>query len=446
VGGVPGAPPSLPSPPGTYYTARFAVIPRFVNRSMPQARFAPVPEQMDLIRANALEILSEDELVRKLERSAREGRPLQVKQGFDPTRPDLHIGHAVSLRQLRLFQDLGHHVVFVMGGYTAMIGDPTGRNELRPALTEEEVEANSRTYAEQMFKVLDPERTEIRNNADWLRPLQLKDVLELTSHYTVARMLERDDFQKRFREQRPISVVEFMYPLMQAYDSVVLRADVELGGSDQKFNLLVARAIQERYGQEAQVCLLMPLLRGTDGVQKMSKSYDNYVGLVDAPEEQYGRTMSIPDELLDEWYRLASGLRGAELQEALERATAEPYRAKRALAAAIVREYHGTEAAAQASERFDLVHRRREVPDDVPVVEVAADDPALAVEEGAVWLPRLLVRAGLAPSTSQAIRLIEQGAIMVEGSRVEERDRRLDAAGAYLLQKGKRHFAQIVFR
>jgi tyrosyl-tRNA synthetase len=410
------------------------------NRSFP-----PVPEQMDVIRENALEILSEEELVRKLERASREGRPLRVKQGFDPTRPDLHIGHAVSLRQLRLFQELGHDVVFVMGGYTALVGDPTGRNDLRPPLTEPEVEENSRTYAEQMFKVLDPQRTQIQNNAEWLKPLRLKDVLELTSHYTVARMLERDDFQKRFREQRPISVVEFMYPLMQAYDSVVLRADVELGGSDQKFNLLVARAIQERYGQEPQVCLLMPLLRGTDGVQKMSKSYDNYVGLTDPPEEQYGRTMSIPDELLGEWYRLASGLAGSALREALERVEQDPYVAKRELATRIVRQYHGEEAARQAAERFDLVHRRREVPEDVPEVNLSADDPELAVEAGRVWLPRLLVRAGLAPSTSQAVRLLEQGAISVDGAKVEDRNVHLPVPAEYLFQRGKRHFARVRF-
>jgi tyrosyl-tRNA synthetase len=412
---------------------------------MSKITFPAVNEQLDAIREHALEILSEEDLARKLERSLREGRPLRIKQGFDPTRPDLHIGHAVSLRQLRLFQELGHDVVFVMGGYTALIGDPTGRNDLRPALTEEEVEENSRTYAEQMFKVLDPTRTTIRNNAEWLRPLRLKDVLELTSHYTVARMLERDDFEKRFREQRPISVVEFMYPLMQAYDSVVLEADVELGGSDQRFNLLVARAIQERYGQEPQVCLLMPLLRGTDGVQKMSKSYDNYVGLVDSPAEQYGRTMSIPDALLEEWYRLASGLRGAALEEALERAQREPYPAKRALAASIVRQYHGEGAATEAAEHFDTVFRRREVPSEVPEISVAEADPELGVEAGRVWLPRLLVRAGLAPSTSQAARLIEQGAVSVNEEKVQDRNLHLAASGDYLLQRGKRHFARVRF-
>lgn len=413
---------------------------------MARRSFAPVAEQLDAIRANALDILSEDELARKLERSRREGRPLRIKQGFDPTRPDLHIGHAVSLRQLRLFQELGHEVTFVMGGYTALVGDPTGRSELRPALTEAEVEENSRTYAEQMFKVLDPERTRIRNNADWLEPLRLKDVLELTSHYTVARMLERDDFAQRYREQRPISIVEFMYPLMQAYDSVVLEADVELGGSDQRFNLLVARAIQERYGQEPQVCLLLPLLRGTDGSHKMSKSYDNYVGLTDPPEEQYGRTMSIPDTLLEEWYRLASGLTGADLAAAHEAARAEPYAAKRRLAALIVETYHGAAAAREAAGRFDTVHRRREVPDDVPELALDIADPELGAEAGGVALPRLLVRAGLAPSTSQATRLIEQGAVSVDGERVADRNARVTAPGEFLLQRGKRHFARVRLR
>jgi tyrosyl-tRNA synthetase len=286
--------------------------------TQPGVAFPPVNEQMDEIRRGTLEIVPEDELARKLERSLKSGKPLVVKQGFDPTRPDLHIGHAVSLRKLRTFQELGHDVVFVMGGYTAMIGDPSGRNETRPPLTEEEVEANSHTYTEQMFRVLDPARTRIENNAKWLKPLTLQDILKITSHYTVARMLERDDFEKRYEEGRPISIVEFLYPLMQAYDSVVLNADVELGGSDQKFNLLVARVLQPHWGQEPQVCLLMPLLRGTDGVHKMSKSLDNYVGISDAPDQQFGRTMSIPDDLLEEWYRLAGGLPSAELEQAVE--------------------------------------------------------------------------------------------------------------------------------
>ena len=408
--------------------------------------FPPVAEQLDLIRRGTLEILPEDALARKLERSLQTGQPLIVKQGFDPTRPDLHIGHAVSIRKLRDFQELGHQVVFVVGATTAMIGDPSGRNELRPPLTAEEVRENARTYEEQVFRILDPARTRVEFNSSWLAPMQLEDVLRLTAQYTVARMLEREDFARRYQQGTPISLVEFMYPLLQAYDSVALRADVELGGSDQTFNLLVARAIQERYGQEPQVCVIMPLLRGTDGVQKMSKSYDNYVGISQAPEEQYGRTMSIPDELLQEWYRLASGLSQNELDAALAGAEAAPYPAKRTLAARIVAQYHGEEAARQAAERFDLVHRQHGVPEDVPELTLTPSDHALAVEDGQVWLPRLLVRAELAPSNSQAVRLIEQGAVSVDEERVSSRDASLAAQGEYLLQRGKRHFVRVRFQ
>ena len=407
--------------------------------------FPPVAEQLDAIRQDALEIISEEELARKLERAEKTGVPLIVKQGFDPTRPDLHIGHAVSIRMLRTFQELGHQVVFVVGDYTALVGDPTGRSELRPQLSEEQVAENAKTYEEQVFKILDPAKTRVEFNSRWLRPLQLADLLKLTAQYTVARMLERDDFAKRYAEGRPISLVEFMYPLLQAYDSVALKADVELGGSDQKFNLLVARAIQERYGQEPQVCLLMPLLRGTDGVQKMSKSYDNYVGIADAPEEQYGRTMSIPDELLEEWTRLATGLRGEALEQALARATESPYAAKRALAARVVELYHGAEAAAAAAERFDLVHRQHGVPEDVPVHTFDAGDAALGAEGGEVKVVRLLVATGLAASSGEATRLVTQGAVSVDGEKVSDRDARVAAAGEYLLQRGKRHFARVRF-
>ncbi len=407
--------------------------------------FPPVSEQLEIIRRGALEIVPEEALARKLERAAREDRPLIVKQGFDPTRPDLHLGHAVSLRKLRDFQELGHQVVFVVGDYTAMIGDPSGRSELRPQLSQEEVEENARTYADQVFRVLDPERTRVEYNSRWLRPLKLEDLLRLTSQYTVARMLEREDFARRYQEQQPISLVEFMYPLLQAYDSVALQADVELGGSDQTFNLLVARAIQERYGQEPQVCLMMPLLVGTDGVQKMSKSYDNYVGIGDDPDQQYGRTMSIPDTLLPEWYRLTSGLGGEELEQALADVAENPYGAKRALAKLIIAQYYDDDAAEGAALRFDLIHRDHGVPDDVEVLRLRQDDPALGVEAGEVWVPRLLVRAGLAPSTSQAVRLLEQGAVSVDQEKVEGRDARIAARGEFLLQKGRRHFVRIRF-
>jgi tyrosyl-tRNA synthetase len=407
--------------------------------------FPPVAEQLEIIRRDAVEIVPEEELVRKLERSLRTDQPLRIKQGFDPTRPDLHIGHAVSLRKLREFQELGHEVIFVVGDYTAMVGDPTGRSELRPRLSQEEIAENARTYAEQVFRILDRERTRVEFNSRWLAPLHLEDILKLTANYTVARMLEREDFSRRYADGTPISLVEFMYPLLQAYDSVALRADVELGGVDQTFNLLVARSIQERYEQEPQVCLMMPLLRGTDGVHKMSKSYDNYVGLAQVPEEQYGRTMSIPDELLPEWYELASGLRGEELQAALRTVEAEPYRAKRELARRIVSRYHDESAADEAAARFDLVHRQRGVPDDIAVVELSGTDPALGVEGGRVWLARLLVRAELAPSTSQAVRLIEQGAVLLDGERVTEREATVAAKGEHVLQKGKRHFAKVSF-
>jgi tyrosyl-tRNA synthetase len=407
--------------------------------------FPPVREQLDAIRAAALEIQPEEALERKLERSRDTGTPLLVKQGFDPTRPDLHIGHAVSLGMLRIFQDLGHQVVFVVGDYTARVGDPSGRSDLRPQLGEEEIRENARTYQEQAFTMLDRERTRVVYNGEWLAPLRLEDLLRLTAQYTVARMLERDDFQKRFAENRPISLVEFMYPLMQAYDSVELKADVELGGSDQKFNLLVARTIQERYGQEPQVCVLLPLLRGTDGERKMSKSYDNYVGITDAPAEQYGRTMSIPDSLLEEWIELTSGLPAAEKEALQAKTAAEPYTAKRALARAIVARFHGAEAAGDAEARFDQVHRQKEIPDDIPEHTVAPSDEALQVEEGEVWLPRLLTRVGLASSNSEAVRMIRQGAVSVEGERVDDHERRLPARGEYLVQRGKRRFARVRF-
>lgn len=407
--------------------------------------FPPVKEQLDEIQRDTLEIVPIEDLERKLERSAKTGAPLVVKQGFDPTRPDLHIGHAVSLRKLRTFQELGHDVVFVMGGYTAMIGDPTGRNETRPPLTEDEVEANSRTYAEQMFKVLDPGRTRIENNAKWLKPLTLQDILKITSHYTVARMLERNDFHNRYTEGRPISIVEFMYPLMQAYDSVVLKADVELGGSDQKFNLLVARDLQPHWGQEPQVCLMMPLLRGTDGTAKMSKSYDNYVGIADAPDQQFGRTMSIPDDLLDEWYRMASGLRGDELSAALDAAKGDPYRAKRRLGALIAAQYHGADAARQAEEAFDALFKRHEIPDDIPEFELSPGDPDLGAQSGEVAVVKLLVRTGLVSSNGDGQRQIQQGAVSVDGEKVADRAARIPASGEVVLQRGKRHFARVRF-
>ena len=405
--------------------------------------FAPVKEQIDAIRGNAAEIIPEQDLERKLARSLKSGEPLRIKQGFDPTRPDLHIGHAVSIRQLQVFQELGHDVIFVVGDYTARIGDPSGRSETRPRLSPEEIESNARTYADQVGRILDVSRARIEYNSKWLAPLNLADILELTAHYTVARMLERDDFAKRYAEERPISVSELLYPLMQAYDSVALNADVELGGTDQRFNLLVGRTIQERYGQEPQVCLIMPLLRGTDGELKMSKSYDNYIGISEPPEEQYGKTMSIPDTLLHEWYDLASQLRGAELEAAK---TLDPYRAKRELAAIIVRTYHGVEASRLAEAHFDRVFKQHGTPDDVPITRVSLSNPLVRFNhEQGVWIPGLLVATGLATSNAEAVRLIEQGAVEVNDERVRDRQAYLSITGEPILRRGKRHFVKVQF-
>ena len=403
---------------------------------------------MDEIRRGVLEIIPEEDLVRKLERSARERKPLCIKQGFDPTRPDLHIGHAVSMRKLHAFQELGHDVVFVVGDYTGRVGDPSGRSETRPRLSPEEIDRNARTYADQAARILDVSRVRIEFNSRWLAPLDLAQILELTATYTVARMLERDDFAKRYAEGQPISMVEFLYPLMQAYDSVALHADVELGGTDQKFNLLVGRTVQERYGQEPQVCLIMPLLRGTDGEQKMSKSYDNYIGIVEPPEEQYGKTMSIPDALLEEWIRLALPMPAGAVDAAVARAREHPYEAKRELARRLVSTFHGEAAAAGAEAHFDRLFREGGVPDEIPTVEVSLTHPALRYDPAhGVWLAGLLAACGLAGSNSEATRLLDQGAVSVDDQRITDRTAVVPVRDGHspVLRRGKRHFARIRF-
>jgi tyrosyl-tRNA synthetase len=410
--------------------------------------FPSVNEQLDVMRRGTVEIVPEEDLARKVERSLRTARPLRVKQGFDPTRPDLHIGHSVSIRKLREFQELGHEVIFVVGDYTARVGDPSGRSETRPRLTPEEIAANAQTYADQVARLLDITKVRVEFNSQWLAPLTLAQFLELTATYTVARMLERDDFAHRYEQGRSISVLEFMYPLLQAYDSVALSADVELGGTDQKFNLLVGRTVQERYGQEAQVCVIMPLLRGTDGELKMSKSYGNYIGITDAPEEQYGRTMSIPDALLEEWLRLAVEPDAAAAEATLREARSDPYRAKRQLARRIVETYHGADAADRAAAHFDRVFRDQAVPDDVPERDLSLADPTLRHDpERGVWLTGLVVAAGLAPSNSEAGRLLEQGAVAVDEERINDKSAFIPAAAGQvrLLRRGKRHFVRVRF-
>lgn len=402
-----------------------------------------VERQMAVIRRGTAEIIPEEELAAKLERSLRTGRPLKVKLGLDPTAPDIHLGHTVVLHKLRQFQELGHQVIIIIGDFTGRIGDPTGRTETRKQLSEEEIEANAQTYREQIFKILDPERTQVTFNSQWLAPLTFKEVIELTSKYTVARMLEREDFARRFKEGLPISIHEFFYPLMQGYDSVALEADVEVGGTDQKFNLLMGRVLQREYGQEPQVALMLPILEGLDGVQKMSKSLGNYIGINEPPQEMYGKTMSIPDGLILRYFELVTPISLEELaaiREGLASGSLHPRDAKMRLAREIVAFYHGAEAAQLAEEEFRRVFQQRELPSEVPEIKVAREE----FDGGRIWLPRLLVLAGLVGSTSEARRLIQQGGVRLNNQRIDDPDLEVDLGEGVLLQVGKRRFARVV--
>ena len=393
-----------------------------------------VAEQLAELRRGTEEILTEAELRERL----AEGRPLRVKAGFDPTAPDLHLGHTVLLNKMRRFQDYGHEVIFLIGDFTGMIGDPSGKSATRPPLTREEVEANAKTYADQVFRILDPERTRLEFNSRWMSKMDAVGLIELAAKYTVARMLERDDFRKRYESGRPISVHEFLYPLIQGYDSVALEADVELGGTDQKFNLLVGRHLQQAFGQKAQVVLTVPLLEGLDGVNKMSKSLGNYVGITDPPDEMFGKLMSISDELMWRYFDLLS----FRSMEEIERLRAEvregrnPRDVKVLLAREIVERFHGAESAERAHRRFDEVHRNRGVPDDLALEKLVIDGSELGIAH-------VLKRAGLVASTSEAFRLIDQGAVRLDGERVGDRGLAVRAGEAHLYQVGKRRFARI---
>jgi tyrosyl-tRNA synthetase len=396
--------------------------------------------QLEVLRSGAAEVIPVEELEAKLAR----GGPLRVKLGIDPSAPDLHLGHAVVLGALRRFQDLGHTAVLIVGDFTGRVGDPTGQSETRRMLTPEELEANARTYLEQAGMVIDVGRAEIRRNSEWLASLTLADVTRLASALTVARLLERDDFSRRYRSGQAISLAEFLYPLMQGYDSVAVEADVELGGTDQTFNLLVGRDIQRAHGQEPQVVFTLPLLPGTDGDRKMSKSFGNDIGLTEPPEEQFGKTMSIPDDLIPTWFRLCTGLPPEEL-DGIERGLADgslhPGEQKRRLAREIVTRYHGAEEARVAEERFDRVHREHELPDDVPEVPIPGD----AVQDGRVWLPRLLATTGLASSNADARRLIEQGGVRIDGEPVSDPDAEFPREGlaGRVVQVGRRRFLRL---
>ncbi len=398
-----------------------------------------VAEQLALIRRGAVEILLEEELAAKIKRSLESGQPLRIKAGFDPTAPDLHLGHTVLIQKLKHFQDLGHQVIFLIGDFTGMIGDPSGKSETRKPLTEAEVLENAKTYERQIYKILSPEKTLVDFNSRWMKPMTAQGLIELAAKHTVARMLEREDFHQRFINHAPISIHEFLYPLIQGYDSVALRADVELGGTDQKFNLLVGRELQREYGQEPQVVLTMPLLEGLDGVQKMSKSLGNYVGIDEPAQEMFGKLMSISDELMLRYYELLSDLSVADLERLktdLASGALHPRQAKEDLAKEIVTRYHSAAAAEEAARQFAAVFREGALPEEIEEVHLAATEPTL-------WLPKILQQAGLTGSTSEARRIIQQGGVQVDGVKVSDVDLELATGQAYLLRVGKRKFKRV---
>lgn len=393
-----------------------------------------VVEALDIIKRGTEEILLEDTLIKKLER----GKALRVKAGFDPTAPDLHLGHTVLINKLRQFQDLGHEVLFLIGDFTGMIGDPTGKNVTRKPLTRDEVLENAKTYEQQIFKILDPEKTLVVFNSSWMGEMSAAELIQLAAKHTVARMLERDDFSKRYASGQPIAVHEFLYPLVQGYDSVAVKADVELGGTDQKFNLLVGRQLQEAFGQEPQVVITLPILEGLDGAQKMSKSLGNYIGITDSPDDMYGKVMSISDQLMWRYFELLSfrsisGIAG--LHRSIEKGR-NPRDVKMELAAELVGRFHGEDAARKADEAFVSRFRKGEMPADMPEL-------GLPSQEGGLMIGNLLKGAGLVSSTSEAMRMIKQGAVKVDGERVTDTRLVITQGETHVFQVGKRRFARV---
>ena len=397
--------------------------------------FLPVDEQMDVIRRGTVEIVPEEELKEKLKNSRDTDSPLKIKLGCDPTRPDLHLGHSVILRKLRQFQDLGHQAILIIGDFTALIGDPTGQNKTRPALTEAEIKENAQTYLDQATRILDPDSTTIVYNSDWLGDMKFQDVIKLTSRLTVARMIERDDFSKRYNNNEPISLHEFLYPLAQGQDSVHLKSDVELGGTDQKFNLLVGRELQKHDGQEPQIALMMPLLVGTDGTMKMSKSYDNYIGITESANDMYGKVLSIPDELIYPWFELVTDVSVDELPAYKEKAEENPRDTKHELAHIITAMYHGKKAATGARNHFEQTVIGNEIPDDAPTLEYGAGSD--------VRLLDIISDAGFTDSNGQSKRLIKQGGVSIDDKKVTDKGHSItfDADTEFTLKVGKRNFA-----
>jgi tyrosyl-tRNA synthetase len=398
-----------------------------------------VAEQMALIKRGAVEILLEKELEEKLQKSVKTGVPLKVKAGFDPTAPDLHVGHTVLLHKMRQFQQLGHEIYFLIGDFTGMIGDPTGKSETRKPLTREDVLRNAETYKEQVFKILDPAKTKVVFNSDWLSKLNASDMIGLASKYTVARMLEREDFSNRFANQLPISIHEFLYPLIQGYDSVALEADVELGGTDQKFNLLVGRELQRGWGQAPQSVITMPLLEGLDGVNKMSKSLGNYIGINEPPDEIFGKVMSISDQLMLRYYELLSDMSLADLEKlkaGIRNHSLHPMDVKKRLGRELVARYHCADAADQAEENFVKRFRDNQTPDEMPEITMPAD-------EGKILLWKVLAQAGLVKSNSEGRRAIQQGGVKVNGDKITDENMEMASNQGYVIQVGKRRFVRV---
>jgi tyrosyl-tRNA synthetase len=401
--------------------------------------FPPLNEQMDLIKRGVSEIVPEEELVQKLEKSIKDNKPLKIKLGCDPTRPDLHLGHSVVLRKLAQFQEIGHQAILIIGDFTGMIGDPSGRNSSRPPLSFEDARANGKTYFEQAAKILHPEKTKIVYNSEWLGKMSFEDVIKLSSKYTVARMLERDDFTKRYKGGIPISMHEILYPLAQAMDSVAIESDVELGGTDQKFNLLVGRDIQREFGIAPQVILTMPLLVGTDGVEKMSKSMDNYIGIDDSPKDIFGKTLSIPDNLIYLYFELATNIANEDLikiKQSLENPEVNPRDIKRNLAKKLVEMYHSSEAANAAEQEFDNIFVKKGLPDDIGTYSFDSSTTQIDILD-------LIVAVGFAPTKSEARRLVTQGGVSIDGVKISDFKSIIDIEGEKILKVGKRNFIKI---
>ena len=413
-------------------------------------------KQIEIIKRGAVEIIVGEDLLKKLEKSYKEKRPLKIKAGFDPTAPDIHLGHTVLLEKMRQFQELGHQVIFLIGDFTGMIGDPSGKSEMRKPLTREDVLKNAETYKEQVFKILDPEKTKVIFNSEWMSVMTSGEMIQLASLYTVARMFEREDFRQRWSSQNPIGIHEFMYPLIQGFDSVALHADVELGGTDQKFNLIVGRELQREYGQEPQCLVIMPLLEGLDGVKKMSKSLGNYIGINEPPKEMYGKIMSISDELMLRYYELLSHISMEELhslKEEIKNGKVHPKHAKENLALEIVERYWSKDEALKVKEEFDHIFKEKGMPDEIPVKVIPASaELTLPALEGTAtgraninWLPQIMKDTGLAKSTSEAIRLIKQGGVKVNNNTITDPNTML-IQGEHIIKVGKRKFYKVVVK